>query len=149
VSGLGQTNSSLIVSSSCIQRPAEKVALSAGCAYPYLPLRAALDDLRVLFVFSTAFPHGRNERGGELFIQREQVLDPFAVILKGLGTVAQVNCPVQLRVRLDQGGRHRQRVVKVGQRGIGRFLPLGQDRPGGPELAAQQRDRRIPTDSTS
>ena len=40
----------------------------------------------------------RQERGGELLAEAEEVLDPFAVSAEGLGAVAALDGPVQLRV---------------------------------------------------
>ncbi len=45
-----------------------------------------------------------------------------------MGAVAEVNGAVEVGVGFDQRGRHRQRVVKVGQRRLGEFLTRVQNR---------------------
>ncbi len=69
-----------------------------------------------------------NERGGEFFVEGEEVFDALAVVLEGLRAVAEVNGAVEVGVGFDQRGRHRQRVVKVGQRRVGKFLARVQHR---------------------
>lgn len=103
---------------------------SGQCTDP--PVTAALailsQDLQALFSFPRAILRDGDERGGEPIVEGEEVFDPLAVILKGLGPVAQVNRAIQLSVRFDQGGRHRQRVVKIAQRRLGKFLARAQHR---------------------
>jgi hypothetical protein len=50
------------------------------------------------------------------------VLYALAVVLEGLRAVAKVNRAVEVGVGLNQRRRHCQRVVKIGQRRVGKFL---------------------------
>ncbi len=56
------------------------------------------------------------------------MFDALAVVVKRLRAVAAVHGAVELRVGLDQLGRHGERVVKVGQRRVGEFLARVQHR---------------------
>lgn len=66
---------------------------------------------------------GGQERSSELFVKREEVLDALAVVVKGLRAVTKVNRAIERGVSLHERGRHGQRVVKIGQRRIGKFRP--------------------------
>jgi hypothetical protein len=56
------------------------------------------------------------------------VLDSLALVLERLRAVAEVDGAVEAGVGFGQGGRHRQRVVKVGQGRVGKFLARLQQR---------------------
>ena len=79
-------------------------------------------------LFLSGFLAGGNERRGQFFVEGEEVLDALAVGIERSRTVAEVNGAVELAVGFHQRGRHRQRVVKVGQRRLGKFLPRVQHR---------------------
>ena len=67
-------------------------------------------------------PDGGNEGGGELFVQGEEVLDAVAVALEGLGAVTAAHGAVERGMGLGENGRHGQRIVKIGEGGIGKLL---------------------------
>jgi len=50
------------------------------------------------------------------------VFDAVAVGVEGLRAVAEVNGAIEVVVGFSEGGRHRQRVVEIGQRCVGEFL---------------------------
>ena len=56
------------------------------------------------------------------------MFDAVAVGIEGLGAVAEVNGTVEVGVGFHQCGRHRQRVVKVGQRRLGKYVARVQHR---------------------
>ncbi|OFV93515.1 MAG: hypothetical protein A3F68_06270 [Acidobacteria bacterium RIFCSPLOWO2_12_FULL_54_10] len=71
---------------------------------------------------------GGEQGGGEFLVEGKEVLDALAVVVEGLRAVATVHGAVEGGVGFDQRGRHRQRVVKVGQRRLGKFLARVQHR---------------------
>src|ERR1035441_4732084 len=56
------------------------------------------------------------QRGGQLLVKAEKVLHPLALAGEGLGAVAQIHRPIQLRMGFDQRRRHRERVIQIRQR---------------------------------
>ena len=62
------------------------------------------------------------ERGGEFFVEREEVFDALAVVVEGLRAIAEVDGAVEFGVGFDERGRHGQRIVEVGEGGIGKFF---------------------------
>ena len=74
---------------------------------------------------------GGEERGGEFFVEGEEEFDALAVGGKGFRAVAAIHGTIQFGVGLDQGGRHRQWVVEIGQLGVGKPFAHFQDGPGG------------------
>ena len=65
--------------------------------------------------FSSAFLDGGNKRRGELFVEGKEVFDALAVVLEGLWAVTEVHGTVQFCMGSHKGGRHRQRIVEVGE----------------------------------
>ena len=59
---------------------------------------------------------GGEERGGELFVEAEEVFDAFAVGVEGLGAVAFLDGAIEFGVGLGEKHGHGERVVKIGQR---------------------------------
>jgi len=61
------------------------------------------------------------------------MFDALAVVVEWLWVVTEVNGAVEVGVCFHQSGRHRQRVMKAGQCGLGKFLAGAQYRlRGGP-----------------
>ena len=50
------------------------------------------------------------------------MLDALAVVVERLRTVAEINGTVEGGVGFDERGRHRQGIVKVGERGVGELF---------------------------
>ena len=59
------------------------------------------------------------ERGGEFFVEGEEVFHARAVGGEGFAAVAAIHGPVERGVGGGEGGRHGERVVKVGEGGGG------------------------------
>ena len=57
------------------------------------------------------------ERGGELFVEAEEMFHAFAVGVEGLLAVALLHGAIEFGVGLGERGGHGERVVKIGQRG--------------------------------
>ena len=69
---------------------------------------------------SSASPPGtgassRGERRGEFFVEGEKVLHAVAVAGESFAAVAPINSFIERGVGCSEGGRHGQRVVKVGE----------------------------------
>ena len=62
---------------------------------------------------------GREQRGGELFVEGEEEFNPFAVVGEGLGAVAAFDGAVEALVGFDEFGRHEKRVVELREGGVG------------------------------
>ena len=74
-------------------------------------------------LLATAWPGGRQKRGGEFFVESEKEFDALAFAVEGLRAVAMINGAVEVGVGFDEGGRHGERVVKIGECGIGKLYP--------------------------
>ena len=73
--------------------------------------------------FSGALFLGGGEEGGrEFFVEGEEVFDALAVVVEGLRAIAEVDGAVEFGVGFDERGRHGQRIVEVGEGGIGKFF---------------------------
>lgn len=65
---------------------------------------------------------GGEERGGELFVEGEEVFDALTVVVEGLRTIAEFDGAVEFGVGFDERGRHGKRIVEVGESGIREFF---------------------------
>jgi hypothetical protein len=80
------------------------------------------------FAAASDFLGGREKGGGEFFVEGEEVFDALAVVVEGLRTITEVDGAVEFGVGFDEGWRHGERIVKVGESGIGEFLACVEDR---------------------
>ena len=63
------------------------------------------------------------ERGGELFVEGEEVFDALAVGGEGVLAVAAVHGAVERLVGFGEARRHRHRIIQVRQGAAGELLP--------------------------
>ena len=104
---------------------------------PSQGISVGICGMRQLGSSRTPPPHlprfgGGDERGGELFVEGEEVFHPVPVAGERLWPVTAVHRPVQVLVRLEPRRGHRQRVIQIGQR-RGRVL--------GPRIQHRRRRR--------
>lgn len=84
-------------------------------------------DLGLPGAAGSSFFGGGEQGGSEFLVEGEEVFDALAVVVEGLRTVAEVNGPVKRGVSFDERGRHGERVVEVGERGVGKLLARVED----------------------